>query len=167
MLTAFEFAYFLHTFVVEKTNAMISRSTFRNISIMVVTSLLALTALQGAWVWRLYRDTVEDFERRAQSATYKTIYKVFRMDPTLGFMPSEQIRIDLDEFALYFTPTLLELDALQPYAVEIIARISQERVMMRLGERELIDNPTTFEIDIDDDGMFALRLHISVPYDKF
>lgn len=39
--------------------------------------------------------------------------------------------------------------------------------MMRLGERELIDNPTTFEIDIDDDGMFALRLHISVPYDKF
>ena len=38
---------------------MISRSTFRNISIMVVTSLLALTALQGAWVWRLYRDTVE------------------------------------------------------------------------------------------------------------
>lgn len=167
MLTAFEFAYFLHTFVVEKTNAMISRSTFRNISIMVVTSLLALTALQGAWVWTLYRDTVEDFERRAQSATYKTIYKVFRMDPTLGFMPSEQIRIDLDEFALYFTPNLLELDALQPYAVEIIERISQERVMMRLGERELIDNPTTFEIDIDDDGMFALRLHISVPYDKF
>lgn len=167
MLTAFEFAYFLHTFVVEKTNTMISRSTFRNISIMVVTSLLALTALQGAWVWRLYRDTVEDFERRAQSATYKTIYKVFRMDPTLGFMPSEQIRIDLDEFALYFTPNLLELDALQPYAVEIIERISQERVMMRLGERELIDNPATFEIDIDDDGMFALRLHISVPYDKF
>lgn len=167
MLTVFEFAYFLHTFVVEKTNAMISRSTFRNISIMVVTSLLALTALQGAWVWRLYRDTVEDFERRAQSATYKTIYKVFRMDPTLGFMPSEQIRIDLDEFALYFTPNLLELDALQPYAVEIIERISQERVMMRLGERELIDNPATFEIDIDDDGMFALRLHISVPYDKF
>lgn len=146
---------------------MISRSTFRNISIMVVTSLLALTALQGAWVWRLYRDTVEDFERRAESATYKTIYKVFRMDPTLGFMPSEQIRIDLDEFALYFTPNLLELDALQPYAVEIIERISQERVMMQLGERELIDNPTTFEIDIDDDGMFALRLHISVPYDKF
>ena len=146
---------------------MISRSTFRNISIMVVTSLLALTALQGAWVWRLYRDTVEDFERRAQSATYKTIYKVFRMDPTLGFMPSEQIRIDLDEFALYFTPNLLELDALQPYAVEIIERISQERVMMRLGERELIDNPTIFEIDIDDDGMFALRLYISVPYDKF
>lgn len=146
---------------------MISRSTFRNISIMVVTSLLALTALQGAWVWRLYRDTVEDFERRAESATYKTIYKVFRMDPTLGFMPSEQIRIDLDEFALYFTPNLLELDALQPYAVEIIERISQERVMMRLGERELIDNPATFEIDIDDDGMFALRLHISVPYDKF
>ena len=146
---------------------MISRSTFRNISIMVVTSLLALTALQGAWVWRLYRDTVEDFERRAESATYKTIYKVFRMDPTLGFMPSEQIRIDLDEFALYFTPNLLELDALQPYAVEIIERISQERVMMRLGERELIDNPTIFEIDIDDDGMFALRLYISVPYDKF
>ncbi len=146
---------------------MISRSTFRNISIMVVTSLLALTALQGAWVWRLYRDTVEDFERRTQSATYKTIYKVFRMDPTLGFMPSEQIRIDLDEFALYFTPNLLELDALQPYAVEIIERISQERVMMRLGERELIDNPTTFEIAIDDDGMFALRLYISVPYEKF
>ncbi len=146
---------------------MISRSTFRNISIMVVASLLALTAVQCAWVWTLYRDTVEDFERRAQSATYKTIYKVFRMDPTLGFRPSEQIYINLDEFALYFTPNLLELDALQPYAIEILERIGEERVMMRLGEREQIDNATSFETDIDDDGMFALRLYISVPYEKF
>lgn len=134
---------------------------------MVVASLLALTAVQCAWVWTLYRDTVEDFERRAQSATYKTIYKVFRMDPTLGFRPSEQIHINLDEFALYFTPNLLELDALQPYAIEILERIGEERVMMRLGEREQIDNATSFETDIDDDGMFALRLYISVPYEKF
>lgn len=134
---------------------------------MVVASLLALTAVQCAWVWTLYRDTVEDFERRAQSATYKTIYKVFRMDPTLGFRPSEQIHINLDEFALYFTPNLLELDALQPYAIEILEQIGEERVMMRLGEREQIDNATSFETDIDDDGMFALRLYISVPYEKF
>lgn len=134
---------------------------------MVVASLLALTAVQCAWVWTLYRDTVEDFERRVQSATYKTIYKVFRMDPTLGFRPSEQIHINLDEFALYFTPNLLELDALQPYAIEILERIGEERVMMRLGEREQIDNATSFETDIDDDGMFALRLYISVPYEKF
>lgn len=141
-----------------------NRNIFRNISIMVVASLLALTALQGAWVWKLYNDTVQDFERRVQSATYKTIYKVFRMDPTLGFNPSEQVFIDLDEFSLYFAPNLLELDALQPYATEIIYRASEEHVLMRLGEKEQIENATSFEFDIDDDRIFSLRLYMTVPY---
>ncbi len=147
---------------------MKSRSTFRNISIMVVFSLVVLAAVQSLWVWRLYNDTLDDYMRRVQSATYKTIYKVFRMDPTLGFMPSEQVHIDLDEFALYFTPNLLELDALQPYASEIIHRMGdEEHVLMRLGDREIIENAAMFDTDIDDEGMFKLRMYITVPYTKF
>lgn len=146
---------------------MMRRKLFRNISILVVASLAVLTAVQCVWVWRMYNDTVEDFTRRVQSATYKTIYKAFRMDAIPGFRPTEQVRIDLDDFALWFEPNLLELDALQPYCVEVIDRLSDDRVMMRRGEVEDLENPLSFDTDIDDDGMFALRMHITVPYKKF
>ena len=143
------------------------RKLFRNISILVVASLAVLTAVQCVWVWRMYNDTVEDYIRRVQSATYKTIYKAFRMDAIPGFRPTEQVRIDLDDFALWFEPNLLELDALQPYCVEVIDRLSNNRVMMRRGEVEGLENTFSFDTDIDDDGMFALRMHITVPYKKF
>ena len=146
---------------------MMRRKLFRNISILVVASLAVLTAVQCVWVWRMYNDTVEDFTRRVQSATYKTIYKAFRMDAIPGFRPTEQVRIDLDDFALWFEPNLLELDALQPYCVEVIDRLSDDRVMMRRGEVEHLESPLSFDTDIDDDGMFALRMHITVPYKKF
>ncbi len=146
---------------------MMRRKLFRNISILVVASLAVLTAVQCVWVWRMYNDTVEDFTRRVQSATYKTIYKAFRMDAIPGFRPTEQVRIDLDDFALWFEPNLLELDALQPYCVEVIDRLSDDRVMMRRGEVEDLENPLSFDTDIDDDGMFALRMYITVPYKKF
>lgn len=143
------------------------RKLFRNISILVVASLAVLVAMQCVWVWRMYNDEVEDFTRRVQSATYKTIYKSFRMDAIPGFRPAEQVSINLDDFALWFEPNLLELDALQPYCVEVINRLSDDMIMMRRGEVESLENPFTFDTDIDDDGMFALRMHITIPYKKF
>ena len=82
----------------------------------------------------MYRNQVEDFERRVESATYKSIYKAFRMDAIPGLLVAERINIDLDEFAFYFKPNLLELDALQPYAVEILDLTANNRVMMSRGE---------------------------------
>lgn len=165
MLTPLFCEDFIFTFVIETRQTM--RKLFRNISILVVASLAVLVAMQCVWVWRMYNDEVEDFTRRVQSATYKTIYKSFRMDAIPGFRPAEQVSINLDDFALWFEPNLLELDALQPYCVEVINRLSDDMVMMRRGEVESLENPFTFDTDIDDDGMFALRMHITIPYKKF
>lgn len=115
----------------------------------------------------MYRSQVEDFERRVESATYKSIYKAFRMDAIPGLVAAEQIKINLDEFALFFEPNLLELDALQPYAVEVLDLTAAERVMMSRGEVSSIRNPMVVRVEIDDDAMFGLLLTIEVPHRKF
>ena len=43
----------------------------------------------------MYRNQVEDFERRVESATYKSIYKAFRMDAIPGLVAAEQIKINI------------------------------------------------------------------------
>lgn len=133
---------------------------------MAICALLLLTAVQSYWVFRMYNDSVTDFTRRVESAAYKSIYKAFRMDAIPGINAAEQINIDLNRFALYFEPNLLELDALQPYRVEIVDA-STMRTMMVRKESELIDNPLITNIIIDDDGLFILRLAIEVPYTSF
>ncbi len=116
----------------------------------------------------MYHNQVEDFERRVESATYKAIYKAFRMDAIPALAAAEMININLDEFAFYFEPNLLELDALQPYAVEVLDLCSaNRRVMMARGESTEILSPKVLEIEIDDDAYFGLRLTIEVPYRKF
>lgn len=115
----------------------------------------------------MYRNQVEDFKRRVESATYKSIYKAFRMDAIPGLVAAEQIKINLDEFAFYFEPNLLELDALQPYAVEVLDLTAAERVMMSRGEVGAIRNPMVVRVEIDDDAMFGLRLTIEVPHRQF
>lgn len=115
----------------------------------------------------MYRNQVEDFERRVESATYKSIYKAFRMDAIPGLVAAEQIKIDLDEFAFYFEPNLLELDALQPYAAEVLDLTASSRVMMHRGDAATICNPMVTLIEIDDDAMFGLRLTIEVPHRAF
>lgn len=115
----------------------------------------------------MYRNQVEDFERRVESATYKSIYKAFRMDAIPGLVAAEQIKIDLDEFAFYFEPNLLELDALQPYAAEVLDLTASSRVMMHRGDAATIRNPMVTLIEIDDDAMFGLRLTIEVPHRAF
>ena len=115
----------------------------------------------------MYRNQVEDFERRVESATYKSIYKAFRMDAIPGLVAAEQIKINLDDFAFYFEPNLLELDALQPYAAEVLDLTASSRVMMHRGDAATIRNPMVTLIEIDDDAMFGLRLTIEVPHRAF
>lgn len=159
---------FIATFVYMKTpRNKISQRFFRRISIIVVASLVLLAVVQCFWGWRMYRNQVEDFERRVESATYKSIYKAFRMDAIPGLAVAERINIDLDEFAFYFAPNLLELDALQPYAVEILDLTANSRVMMSRGEVGAIRNPMVALVEIDDDAMFGLRLTIEVPHRRF
>ena len=147
--------------------SQISQSFFRRISVVVVASLVLLAVVQCFWGWRMYRNQVEDFYRRVESATYKSIYKAFRMDAIPGLVAAEQIKIDLDEFAFYFEPNLLELDALQPYAAEVLDLTASSRVMMHRGDAAAIHNPMVTLIEIDDDAMFGLRLTIEVPHRAF
>ena len=97
-----------------------NRTYFRNIAIVVFASFVLLALVQAIWVERIYRDQVADFTRRVEAAAYKSIYKAFRMNALPGLSVATQVRIDLDEFAIEFEPTLLEQGTLQPYAVEII-----------------------------------------------
>ena len=147
--------------------SQISQSFFRRISVVVIASLVLLAVVQCFWGWRMYRNQVEDFYRRVESATYKSIYKAFRMDAIPGLVAAEQIKIDLDEFAFYFEPNLLELDALQPYAAEVLDLTASSRVMMHRGDAATIRNPMVTLIEIDDDAMFGLRLTIEVPHRAF
>ena len=143
------------------------RTYFRNISLVVIGSLTLLAVVQCLWVWRSYRDAVADFTRRSESAAYKAIYKAFRMDAIPGLAVANQVRIDLDEFALEFEPVLLEQGLLQPYAVEIVDRSAGSRVIMRRHDMASLQRPHLAEIEIDDAHQFALRLAIEVPYGQF
>ena len=107
------------------------RNFFRNISVIVICSLLCLAAVQSVWVYRMYNDSVSDFTRRVESAAYKSIYKAFRMDAIPGIATAKQIDINLDRFALYFETNLLELDALQPYRAEVIDAHTMRTMMIR------------------------------------
>lgn len=144
-----------------------SRRYFRNISVLAVISLIALASVQSFWVWRTYNDSVTDFKRRVESAIYKSIYKAFRMDAIPGLSDATYIRIDLNDFALYFEPNLLELDAYQPYYVEILYEFKKGnfRTMMTRGEKIEGSRSMTTEIPIDDDGQYKLRLVIEMPFD--
>lgn len=141
------------------------RNLFRNIALMAVAALLLLAVVQSLWVWRMYGNTVEDFKRRVWSAAYKSVYRSFRMDAIPGLQTSDRVQIDLEDFALYFEPNLLELDALEPYVLEVVSYLGDNgRVMMRRGNVEALHDPHFLEIEIDDDGYFRLHLYIEVPY---
>ena len=96
------------------------KKEFRKISLMVVASLMAISILQCVWVWRLYRGAVADFVQRVEYAAYKSMYQAFFYGEVPGLRPVTRINIDLDAFSLYFEPTLLEYNVLQPYAVEVV-----------------------------------------------
>ena len=145
-----------------------SKKFFRNISIITVVSLLCLAVVQAVWVYRMYNDSVADFQRRVESATYKSIYKAFRMDAIPGLANATHIKMNLDDFSLYFEPNLMELDALQPYYAEVLFHdAGTTRVMMTKGEKPSLNNPMTIVAPIDDDGLYSLRLSIETPFSLF
>lgn len=145
-----------------------SKRFFRNISIIAVASLLCLAVVQAIWVYRMYNDSVADFQRRVESATYKSIYKAFRMDAIPGLANATHIKMNLDDFSLYFEPNLMELDALQPYYAEVLFHdAGTTRVMMTKGERPSLHNPMVIVVPIDDDELYSLRLSIETPFKAF
>lgn len=145
-----------------------SRRFFRNISILAVISLLTLAAVQSVWVYRMYDDSVTDFKRRVESAIYKSIYKAFRMDAIPGLADANYIKINLDDFSLYFEPNLMELDALQPYYAEVHFHDGDvSRVVMTRGARPTLNNPMTTVVPIDDDGQYSLLVSIEMPFKVF
>lgn len=120
------------------------------------------------WVYRMYNDSVADFQRRVESATYKSIYKAFRMDAIPGLRNATYIKMNLNDFSLYFEPNLMELDALQPYYAEVIFHEKgSSRVVMTKGERPTFSNPMNIVVPIDDDGLYSLGLSIEMPYRVF
>ena len=159
-------ADFITTFV--SNPLKMSRKFFRNISILAVLSLLTLAVVQSVWVYRMYNDSVTDFKRRVESAIYKSIYKAFRMDAIPGLANATYIKINLDEFALYFEPNLMELDAYQPYYAEVLVHDGDDsRVIMTRGESPALNDPMTTIVPIDDDGQYSLLLSIEMPFNVF
>ena len=145
-----------------------SRKYFRNISILAIVSLLSLAVVQSVWVYRMYNDSVTDFKRRVESAIYKSIYKAFRMDAIPGLADAKYVKINLDDFSLYFEPNLMELDALQPYYAEVLFNDDgKSRVVMTNGERPVLNNPMTTIVPIDDDCSYSLLVSIELPFKVF
>ena len=142
---------------------------FRKVSLMAIVALGLLALVQGVWAVKMYSDQVADFQRRVESAAYKSIYKAFRMDAIPGLQAAEQINLDLEEFALHFEPNLLELDIREPYTARILETTSGEgRTLLRHSSGEpLGEKVHTCLIPVDDDGMFALHLTIRLPYGQF
>ena len=159
-------AKFITTFAINPLK--MSRKYFRNISILAIVSLLSLAVVQSVWVYRMYSDSVTDFKRRVESAIYKSIYKAFRMDAIPGLADAKYVRINLDDFSLYFEPNLMELDALQPYYAEVLFNDDgKSRVVMTNGERPALNDPMTTVVPIDDDGQYSLLVSIEMPFKVF
>ena len=159
-------AKFITTFAINPLK--MSRKYFRNISILAIASLLSLAVVQSVWVYRMYSDSVTDFKRRVESAIYKSIYKAFRMDAIPGLADAKYVRINLDDFSLYFEPNLMELDALQPYYAEVLFNDDgKSRVVMTNGERPALNVPMTTVVPIDDDGQYSLLVSIEMPFKVF
>jgi signal transduction histidine kinase len=157
---------FITTFAINPLK--MSRKYFRNISILAIVSLLSLAVVQSVWVYRMYSDSVTDFKRRVESAIYKSIYKAFRMDAIPGLADAKYVRINLDDFSLYFEPNLMELDALQPYYAEVLFNDDgKSRVVMTNGERPALNDPMTTVVPIDDDGQYSLLVSIEMPFKVF
>ena len=159
-------AKFITTFAINPLK--MSRKYFRNISILAIVSLLSLAVVQSVWVYRMYSDSVTDFKRRVESAIYKSIYKAFRMDAIPGLADAKYVRINLDDFSLYFEPNLMELDAFQPYYAEVLFNDDgKSRVVMTNGERPALNDPMTTVVPIDDDGQYSLLVSIEMPFKVF
>ncbi len=143
-----------------------NRRYFRNISLFVIASLMLLATIQAVSVYSAYRNRVEEYHNRVETTTYKSIYSAFRMDAVPGVPNASRVRINLQEFRLFFEPNLRDVAINEPYNIDIIDKQSG-RTMMQYRTDKAIENPTTHLFDVDDDSLFALRLTINTPYEQF
>ena len=143
-----------------------NRRYFRNISLFVIASLMLLATIQAVSVYSAYRNRVEEYHNRVETTTYKSIYSAFRMDAVPGVPNASRVRINLQEFRLFFEPNLRDVAIDEPYNIDIIDKQSG-RTMMQYHTDKAIENPTTHLFDVDDDSLFALRLTINTPYEQF
>lgn len=143
-----------------------NRRYFRNISLFVIASLMLLATIQAVSVYSAYRNRVEEYHNRVETTTYKSIYSAFRMDAVPGVPNASRVRINLQEFRLFFEPNLRDVAINEPYNIDIIDKQSG-RTMMQYHTDKAIENPTTHLFDVDDDSLFALRLTINTPYEQF
>ena len=143
-----------------------NRRYFRNISLFVIASLMLLATIQAVSVYSAFRNRVEEYHNRVETTTYKSIYSAFRMDAVPGVPNASRVRINLQEFRLFFEPNLRDVAIDEPYNIDIIDKQSG-RTMMQYHTDKAIENPTTHLFDVDDDSLFALRLTINTPYEKF
>ena len=143
-----------------------NRRYFRNISLFVIASLMLLATIQAVSVYSAYRNSVEEYHNRVETTTYKSIYSAFRMDAVPGVPNASRVRINLQEFRLFFEPNLRDVAIDEPYNIDIIDKQSG-RTMMQYRTDKAIENPTTHLFDVDDDSLFALRLTINTPYEQF
>ena len=143
-----------------------NRRYFRNISLFVIASLMLLATIQAVSVYSAYRNRVEEYHNRVETTTYKSIYSAFRMDAVPGVPNASRVRINLQEFRLFFEPNLRDVAIDEPYNIDIIDKQSGRTMMQYLTDKA-IENPTTHLFDVDDDSLFALRLTINTPYEQF
>ena len=143
-----------------------NRRYFRNISLFVIASLMLLATIQAVSVYSAYRNGVEEYHNRVETTTYKSIYSAFRMDAVPGVPNASRVRINLQEFRLFFEPNLRDVAIDEPYNIDIIDKQSG-RTMMQYRNDKAIENPTIHLFDVDDDSLFALRLTINTPYEQF
>ena len=143
-----------------------NRRYFRNISLFVIASLMLLATIQAVSVYSAYRNGVEEYHNRVETTTYKSIYSAFRMDAVPGVPNASRVRINLQEFRLFFEPNLRDVAIDEPYNIDIIDKQSG-RTMMQYRTDKAIENPTIHLFDVDDDSLFALRLTINTPYEQF
>lgn len=143
-----------------------NRRYFRNISLFVIASLMLLATIQAVSVYSAYRNRVEEYHNRVETTTYKSIYSAFRMDAVPGVPNASRVRINLQEFRLFFEPNLRDVAIDEPYNIDIIDKQSG-RTMMQYHTDKAIEKPTTHLFDVDDDSLFALRLTINTPYEQF
>ena len=153
-----------------------NKNIFRRISTAAVVSLALLTIVQCFWVYNLYKDQKGDFIHRVETAAYKSMYSAFTVD-ALDEDEIFQIKIDINAFALYFETNLNGLDIYQPYIAEVIDMEAEKVVMRHCSTPEeekapdlnagTFNNAHIFQIPIDEDNMFDLRISICFPIVQF
>ena len=147
-----------------------NRTYFRNLSLLVVASLTLLAGVQCWWVTKMYREQESDFQRRVESAAYKSVYKSFRMDAIPGLVAAQRINIDLDDFALTFDPALLELDAMTVWQAEIIDRTLEslqstlpEVEFFRANRQFIVARKAVKDITVWFGSRLSLNLSVQLP----